>query len=299
MTTVKHRNPSSHSGFTLIELLVVIAIIAILAAMLLPALARAKDKAKTANCLSNLHQWSLAQMMYGADNGDAIPHDGMGYSGQYPDSPHPPEVVLPGSRDVNQWFNLLPPYVADKPLYTYTANAVNSAVGNSKVIPYPGGVGRIWHCPSATMSSADLSRVSGQGGEGFFSYGMNIDLKRQYNAAAGGGSSLPYPKMPKMSTLGKPAVTVLMLDMAFNSTEWPFSNLFYSVNPAGRWTVFSERHSSKQGGILAFVDGHSRYYKWKLVYNQAYSSSSGAEAATSESLSSEVIWNPAYRAVNP
>ncbi len=102
------RNPVRRA-FTLIELLVVIAIIAILAAMLLPALGRAKIAAQRTACMNKLRQWGLAQMMYYQDNHDYIPRESA-HSGASLNTWT--EAKVPTSSDV--WYDALPPLIEPK-----------------------------------------------------------------------------------------------------------------------------------------------------------------------------------------
>jgi prepilin-type N-terminal cleavage/methylation domain-containing protein len=113
---MKMRRAGTTHAFTLIELLVVIAIIAVLASMLLPALGRAKETARRIRCTSNLHQVSLANLMYAGD-----------YSGGYP----------PRS-DVERWPTfLLSYYKTPAVLLCPSEKGNNPATAGTTNLPYP------------------------------------------------------------------------------------------------------------------------------------------------------------------
>jgi len=131
-------------AFTLVELLVVIAIIALLAALLLPALAQAQGKARSSQCLSNLRQWGLAYRQYADDNKDFLPRRGQGVQ---------PLAQIDRPED---WFNALPAYFNSQPYQQLFA-------ANGKVQPRSSSV---FVCPIATDP----------GGSHFLPYGMNMNL---------------------------------------------------------------------------------------------------------------------------
>ena len=254
-------------GFTLIELLVVIAIIAILASLLLPALASAKEKGKQAYCMNSLKQLSLAMTMYEDDNDGYLHHlsvesnNGTQYN------------VAPNH---GMWYTN-PRMKAARKMIT-DPNAPLAYWGVA-YIKYAGGNTRLWRCPSAKTS--DEWRESG------FNYGAEFWLDSSYGIngqffnfdANGRRRPNGYSPIPprKRADLIDPNQTIIVQDAgeqkmdsgpndtlaangaAENLTQWKYGSL-PPLYPGIDWVSEWFRHGSNKpygaASEVLWADGH-------------------------------------------
>ncbi|MBI3414747.1 MAG: type II secretion system protein [Verrucomicrobia bacterium] len=225
------------SGFTLIELLVVIAIIGILASLLLPALAKAKESGRAALCKSNMHQIALGELMYVDDNNDYLPWPGD------VDRNLTPDWVFGGQPDTFA----KNPAMWKSPSYGFHAEAgsVFNYVTGLQRLPYSEKYTNsfpIYRCPSTGALGRAL-RVN---------YSMNGDLDPS------GGNPRTTSAGVKHSAVVDPVQKVLLVN------EDPATMRNASFNPGG--TAINGHFVTHNGRInVAFIDSHIEPMKDKKV----------------------------------
>lgn len=285
-------------GFTLIELLVVIAIIAILAAILFPVFAQAKEAAKKTSCGQNMRQMGLALSMYMGDWDDVYP------AGYYYNSPNGP-----GSLDdsgINNWSGVIMPYVKSKKVFVCPsdpikgqpptnflpgndgegvpsgASAGNPAIQdnqaprlsygvNEQLMPRPrGGVGGTLIGQSQNVVNA--GQVDDPSNTITF-----VEFTNYLNALSGGGpGGIRFKSHRPVDVLALDAAGTIPYDVS-NTNNSPI----YSISKAAAKTLFnlqptipfgsssyphitymnSGQHSSHKGNNFVFGDGHVKFLK--------------------------------------
>ena len=238
--STENRIGDRSAGFTLIELLVVIAIIAILAALLLPALARAKQSANTTTCVNNQHQMMLAWLMYIDDNNGVMPQNRWDYGNP--------------SRSTNSWVWGNANYDGDP-----------TNVTGGMLFPYTKAIG-IYHCtedknyilslPGGQPTSTNRLRC--------FSMSCFLNGDLQNDKAFG------FNDYSRSQELTHTATTLVFVDEDDCSIDDGSFLYDYSTNEIWgglKWmNVPGFRHNN--GTVWSFADGHASYKKWKTARAQ-------------------------------